>query len=193
MSCSPRNILDTYKAFLHQILTWLTALLPFYKKLQNFEPPAFRIAFKIKLFSPTRDFNARIEFSHILFYFKNYAPYISPNDTKITIHYSWIQWTKTLNTIFSAKPFSINLSLFLNHYFNTYLHFQPPRHKSSHLFWHPHPLDHITTSDHNNSSVTYRAHPQDAPGTDDNVNLTNFRLCCVSGFYALHQSMVNKC
>jgi len=66
----PKTILNTFKAFRRPVLTyghtaWLCAPLSFYRKLNILERHAFRIAYRIKLPSPTADLYARIDFPHI--------------------------------------------------------------------------------------------------------------------------------
>jgi len=65
------TILNTYKVFLRPVLTygltaWIAASHHIYHKLQILERHALRIAFRIKLPSPTQELYNRITFPHLL-------------------------------------------------------------------------------------------------------------------------------
>ena len=68
-----KTIINTYKAFLRPVLTygftsWIAASPIIYKKLQILERHALRIAFRVKLPSPTQELYDRISFPHLLFH-----------------------------------------------------------------------------------------------------------------------------
>lgn len=68
-----KAVINTYKAFLRPVLTyghlaWINAPASFYKKLQIFERHALRIAYRIRLPSPTSALYDRISFPHILYH-----------------------------------------------------------------------------------------------------------------------------
>jgi len=67
----PTTIINTYKAFLRPVLTygfpaWISTDVKFYKKLQILERHALRIAYRVKLPSPTHELYERITFPHLL-------------------------------------------------------------------------------------------------------------------------------
>jgi hypothetical protein len=66
-----QTLINTYKVFLRPVLTygytaWIAANTQIYKKLQILERHALRIAFRIKLPSPTQELYDRINFPHLL-------------------------------------------------------------------------------------------------------------------------------
>jgi len=67
------SVINTYKAFLRPVLTygftaWINASHDVYKKLQILERHALRIAYRVKLPSPTRELYDRINFPHLLYH-----------------------------------------------------------------------------------------------------------------------------
>jgi hypothetical protein len=69
----PAIILNTYKVFLRPVLTygftaWMAAHWFFYLKLQILERHALRIAYRVKLPSPTAELYERTPFPHILYH-----------------------------------------------------------------------------------------------------------------------------
>jgi hypothetical protein len=148
---APKTILNTYKAFLRPVLTyghiaWTAAPESFYQKLKVLERHAFRIAYRIKLPSPTVELYARIDFPHILFHLETLRTrYITQRyDTHHpllldTMHQD-SKYEPPLQTL-TDNPLSLLLSIYLNT-----LHHNDP--DAQHLlpFSHPHPPAHVIPS-----------------------------------------------
>jgi len=72
----PHTVLNTYKAFLRPVLTygytaWINANPAIYNKLQILERHALRIAYRIKLPSPTQELYNKLTFPHLLYHLES--------------------------------------------------------------------------------------------------------------------------